>query len=469
MKVIFAFLISVLASVSFASDRFYKPTDKITFTYDEFRQLSAQHQAEWIKELRNFNRNVDLVVEGQRLTTKKPKFWSFLEQIQIRPAHSGLCVMTRTLMGSLEAHAENANCTMKKQMYRGQEEICLSCPGDLVSGKVDECVPNDGNPDNISFNLLAKVFQKGNKNAKLMIDPKKLTELAKVTIEKDTVNFQANKENLETSAAKKSVRPVDVTPLPAATAERLVRLNDNSTPEGVLKTERVIRKVEKTTKEELKPISGSSDALKEKMAKLKQGGKSLQDLGDKGSNDDLDSDEITKSDRLACIYAGWAVQTDGGCKPITEKTLYDANGKKVTYSCKPGGVTSDTVIYGNNEDGNAIVLCNPVIFGLLEGKPICIKRSKNATEECAGLAGPAEEALAIARQNPEEYRALNRRTSSLCQTSEEKLRAHFEKRGKSPSQIDYAIKDLSTTCTHLRGRMAQIEEANKNSGSAGVR
>lgn len=453
-----------LSFAASASDRFYKPTDKITFTYEEFRSLSPQNQEAWLKELRNFNRNVDLILNDQRLTAKKPKFWSFLESLQTKPLPAGLCLITRKLAGFSEAQAQNnAECTMRKKMFQGQEEICLSCPGDLISGRVDECVPNNGKPDTISFNLMAKIHQKGNPNAKLYMDMKKLSEMAQKTLETGTSNFEARKETVTESPARKAAQPVDLTPLPKDQAEKLLEMRGEPTDYEKIQNEIMIRKIEEAGKKkesELKPISAEGLKLQKKTPR------SLQDLGDRGSNDDLDKDEITKTDRLACIYAGWAVQAEKKCSPVTEKTIADANGKKVKYSCKPAQEGDDSTVYGGNEEGDAIVLCNPVVFGLIENKPICIKRAANATENCAAAAGPAAETLAITKQNPEEYRALTRRISHLCQSDESKLRAHFEKRGKTPSQVTNAIKDLSTTCTHLRGRMAQLEEAHKGGSSA---
>ena len=66
--VLLVVLMSLLVSISgareeamddatLASTLFYKQSDKLILTYEEFRGLSAEHQREWLEDLRDFYRS----------------------------------------------------------------------------------------------------------------------------------------------------------------------------------------------------------------------------------------------------------------------------------------------------------------------------------------------------------------------------------------------------------------------------
>ncbi|KYG66762.1 hypothetical protein AZI86_06885 [Bdellovibrio bacteriovorus] len=679
MKMMLVLLVLVGGSpFAWANDLFYKPTDKITFTYEEFRKLSPEHQAQWIQELRNFNRNVDLIIDGQRLTAKKPKYWSFIENLnlKLKPANAGFCALTSAMLGPMEATAQDKSCFLRKyvrnqqpvvcvicktngleilnkcalndrknpsntangilaeinskeskdakltigaellteqvdkinkeghasietkylapnpqaisgdkkpagtestttvekfpvavkgdrvvkstktetivtppvvtstdekreltadairasyerqaaakaaitekaasvsterketvttakgprlprakqlggtgkaeacqvsrRVTAGVREICMICPGDAVSG-AKVCTAENSDSNKVAKNLISGFSKKDYEGSKVNIDEKSLTELVAVTkgeaadvstetrnrlgikgeLSEGAVNFEAPilRRRVITETVTTGAAPLPVTKiLPDNTvvdSKSVVEPGPLSTIEKRDENNKVIERV-------------SNDPKVENFRR-----RNLQDVGDRDGNESIDTDELTRTDRLACIYAGWAVENVSKCSPISERSINDPSGKKITYSCKRDGQTSESTIYGSNEDGSTSVLCNPVIFGLLEGKPICIKTAKNATEICASLAPKADQALDFAKQNPKEYRSLTRRVELLCQSDVDKLREHFVKRGKPASQINNSIKDLSTTCQHLRTRMAQLMEANNNaSPDAGTR
>lgn len=662
-----------------ANDLFYKPTDKITFTYEEFRKLSPEHQTQWIQELRNFNRNVDLIIDGQRLTAKKPKYWSFIENLNLKtkPTNAGFCALTSALFQATEAQAQDKSCFLRKYMRNQQALVCVICKTNGME-ILNKCAVNDKkNPSNTANGILSEVNSKDSKDAKLTIDADLLAQQvdkinkeghasietkylapnpqavagsnkiaavaeSSVPVEKSPVAVKGNrvtstplvtpkdemadterqpekreltadaiKASYERQAAAKAAAAVEKTnqnaerkeTITTAKGPRLPRAKqfggagkseacqvsrrvtagvrevcmicpgdtvsgvkvctaENSDSNKVAKNlisgfskkdyegskvdidEKSLTEIVAVTKGEAADVSAETRNRLGIKGELSEGAvsfeapvqrrrvttetmstgaaslpitkilpdntvvdtkgaaepgplstiekrdennkvierksndpkvenfrrRNLPDVGDRDGNESVDSDELTKTDRLACIYAGWAVENVSKCSPISERSINDASGKKVTYSCKRNGETSESVIYGSNEDGSTSVLCNPVIFGLIEGKPICIKTAKNATEICAGLAPKADQALDFAKQNPKEYRSLTRRVELLCQSDAEKLRAHFVKRGKPESQINNSIKDLSTTCQHLRTRMAQLMEANNNaSPEAGTR
>lgn len=685
MKVMFALiLLGSIGATAFAkNDRFYKPSDKITFTYEEFRKLSPDHQAQWIQELRNFNRNLDLVIDGQRLTAKKPKFWSFLEELNldIQPANRALCQIANFAVGSSEAWAQDKNCLLRKRVFQGQAQVCVVCTSNGFE-LLSQCAENNRrNPEVSATEILAKINDKANLGPKLTISQADLASQVDKINKTGYANFSANyvapnpifateaseererRLALEKTQAKepskKTVRVIPTSPDSAtagvenqgaiqaeqpprkeltpealkAYAEkvgagknaraqlqaeqvvqggqgealqkgpRLVRdrpitasdknkscqvnrrvvgglreicmvcpgdafsgvnvcTAENNNSEKIAKNlianlskeeyegskvdidEKSLAEIVAVTKGEAETVSDETRQRLGLKGPLSEGSvafnapvqgrqvltktistagstspvtvalpnntqidikdasapgplttiekrdennkvvervgndpsvanfrrRNLHDLGDRDGNESVDADELFKTDRVACIYAGWAVEDVSKCSPVTEKEILDASGKKVKYSCRTGEQNSDSTIYGENPDGKSLVLCNPVIFGLMEGKPLCIKKAKNATEQCAGLASKSDQALEIAKQNPKEYRALTRRVELLCQADEEKLRAHFVKRGKPEAQINNSIKDLSTTCQHIRTRMAQLMEENNNaSPDAGTR
>ncbi|WP_374076624.1 hypothetical protein [Bdellovibrio bacteriovorus] len=446
-------LLNICAFQANADGALYKLTDKITLSYEEFRALTPENQEAWIRELRAFNHNIEMIESGERISAKPPKFVSIFPWMMERLQNStGICTTIQFLTQSTPAQAADEKCQVRN--YANPSRICIYCPGDAVSG-VNVCSSNPYKSSSEVTQDLMKAFEnKDYRGARVGIDPKKLEEHVKqVQDEGGALEFATPVIRRDTVVKKivtpSSSQPVVVELGPDARVEKPSKAGPLTTVERRDSTGAVLERA-------------SNDRRIEDY-KLKE----LGDTGGIKSNDNLDVDEVTSSGRLACIYAGWALQGQN-CSPVSEKEIFDASGKKVVYSCKEN--SKEGAVKGDTQDGKATVLCNPVIFGLLNGKPVCTVRAKNATEECAKKAPPAKDALEFARNNPHSYRALVRRVDTLCQQDESSLRKHFEKRGYASKRVDHSIKDLGTTCSHLRGRMAELVQANKDTAPrAGVR
>lgn len=404
-KNLFIILISILGIClpTHAQSLMYKSHEKITFSYEEFRSLSKVKQRAWLSALRDFNRKMDLINAGQRLDTRKPKFWSFLDSMQLKTS-SPLCAFAEVALSpsfAAAAQITQVTCTVAKKTTEGREEICLSCPGS----------------QQVATNICAEDSGNATKTGQNIFDIVRLSEMS--SLGQRTYGFSEEDVKKYVEEAMKN-----------GSADFKVSV------------------VQKKGPEELKI-------------------KSLGDTGVLKRNDNLDVEEITAVKDNACIYAGWAIQTKGPCKPISEKELIDTEGNRTLFSCKkPTSVNEIKVLSGNEED--AIVLCNPILFGLENDRPICIRPAKNATEECKRRSNEIAEthALTLAMNNPAEYRSLNTRFTQLCQSSEEALDAHFRSRGKNKTQARNAVKDVSQTCVHLREKMAELTSANESSKKA---
>ncbi|WP_295902133.1 hypothetical protein [uncultured Bdellovibrio sp.] len=454
MKVLFFVLITLGTFHVHAQGALYKSTDKITLSYEEFRALTPENQEAWIKELRAFNHNIELIESGQRISAKPPKYSSIFPWMMERlQANQKFCAAFQFLTQSTPAYAADEKCQVRN--FSSPSRICIYCPGDEVSG-VNVCSASGAYSDSskITQELMRAFENKDYRGARVGIDVKKLEEHVKhVQEEGGAFEFQTPVIRRDTVVKKvvtpSSSQPVVIDMGPDAKVEKPTGAGPITTFEKRDSTGAVLER--------------KSNDRRVEDYKLKE----LGDIGGIKSNDNLDVDEVTSKDRLACIYAGWALQGKN-CSPVFEKEVFDASGKKVTYSCKTP--PKEGAIQGDTEDGKATVLCNPVVFGVKEGKPICTVRAKNATEECAKKSPPAKEALDFARNNPQSYRALVRRVDTLCQQDEGALRSHFAKRGYNEKRIEHSVKDLGATCSHLRGRMAELVQANKDTAPrAGVR
>lgn len=435
-------LLITLTSSAFAQGKFYKATDKITLSYEEFRALSDENQKAWLKEIQAFYAKVDAVDAGERINPKRK--YSFLPEFlfQALSNSTSFCATSSILIGN-PAEATDERCQVQRSVKAAASLVCMRCPGDRLSG-VYVCTSANDDASTISRNLLKELDKKDYEGSKVQISADQLAKHVEVTLDEGSSPFEAP------ILRKNTVVKRIVTP--SSSEEVVIDLG----PDAQIKK---ASKAGPMTVTERRDESGAVlDRVGNNPHVKDYHLRALEDVGNSKGNDNLDVEEVSKTERLACVYAGWAVEGPQ-CSPISEKEIRDASGKSVTYSCKAN--QEGSAIYGDNEDGKSIVLCNPVLFGLKDEKPICIRRSKNATEECVKASNKASETLAFAKANPSEYRALVRRVDILCQQDETVLRKHFEKRGRSKSQVDYAIKDLSATCVHLRGRMAELVDANK--------
>ncbi|WII71358.1 hypothetical protein QJS83_12885 [Bdellovibrio sp. 22V] len=449
-------LVCFFALAAGAQNAFYKATDKITLSYDEFRALTPEKQELWIKELRAFNHNIELIESGQRISEKRSKLFSIFPWLEEMTFSPKVCA-TWELLKPAASYAADERCQVEKRVQGGSQYLCVKCPGDAHSG-VNVCTSPWGSSDEVSRNLLKEFEKKDYSGARVNIDAATLARHVEIAQDEGSAAFSAPVERkntvVKTVVTPASSQPVVIELGPDAKVERPSTADPITTVESRDASGAVLERV-------------SNDRRVEDFRL-----RNLSDVGNLKGNDNLDVDEVTSKGRLACIYAGWALQGSGRdgkgrCLPVSEREVMDASGKRVTYSCKHP--PSDGSISGN-DGGDAVVLCNPVIFGIKNNKPLCIKRSKTATEDCTKLAGSAKDTLDFARNNPQEYRALVRRVDTLCQQDETALREHFNKRGYGQRQISNAVKDLGSTCSHLRERMAELVDANKATAPrAGVR
>lgn len=448
-SVLLLIVFTISSTFAWAENGFYKSTEKLTLSYEEFRALSPKNQEAWIKELRVFNHNIEMIESGQRPSEKLPKYFSVFPWMMEHLKGSQTAGVIKLFQG--EAAQADESCDVVKATGT---TICLRCPRGTQEGSLTgarACAPMYDDPKAIADSMLRQLGSSENRGAKVNINADTLRGYVEEAQENGAAIFSAPVIRRDMVVEKV------VTPSGTHEVER---------PLGTALTKPSNAEPTKTVQR----IDASGTVVEQVTNKKGVEDYKLKELGDRGfrGNENLDVDEWKDKNRLACIYAGWAVQDSGKglCPPVSEKTMKDAAGNKVTYSCK--NPPPEGAIAGDNADGKSVVLCSPVVFGLKDGKPICIARSKNATEQCSKIAPSASEALSFAKNNPEEYRSLMNRVSTLCQGQKEtpeqyeaSLRKHFEARGYAQKRIDFSIKDVSATCVHLRSRMASLVDANK--------
>lgn len=168
--------------------------------------------------------------------------------------------------------------------------------------------------------------------------------------------------------------------------------------------------------------------------------------------------------KFICIYAGFAINGEK-CQPKNQIKLKlkkeDANA--TTIACK----------------STSQALCNPLLFGLNNGKEICVSRGPDATAKCQEIATKKAEsvdagldsAIALANANPAEYDRMVQMYSGVCQGKDQNAIETFLKAGHPNVSSKADLADIAKTCIYFKERYSQILERRKktNGPSTGKR
>jgi hypothetical protein len=119
----------------------------------------------------------------------------------------------------------------------------------------------------------------------------------------------------------------------------------------------------------------------------------------------------------------------------------------------------------------ATVLCNPVVFGLVDVKnnqPLCVEPSASVTKTCAEKSKAQELKVAeMIKKYPEEYRVVTSRVNTLCTGDKEVLKSHFKSMGITDArQIENSVNDLGQTCDILNVQLREVSGKYESSGQA---
>lgn len=118
-------------------------------------------------------------------------------------------------------------------------------------------------------------------------------------------------------------------------------------------------------------------------------------------------------------------------------------------------------------DPQKTVLCNPLLFGLKNGKPLCIARGASATQTCrkesSGADGKMtaqakESALALMRENPGEYEKLKNALTEICRgpnSDENTIKTYW----LSKQKTEKTASDLAKTCNDFGPRLAEFTQS----------
>lgn len=115
--------------------------------------------------------------------------------------------------------------------------------------------------------------------------------------------------------------------------------------------------------------------------------------------------------KFRCIYAGFTIKGDD-CKPQTE---YKNGGK--TYACTGTGANRVTP---TKVDEKKSILCNPILFGLNAGKPICIayadrkSSTKKCLEESRKIKTSMEDARKLWKTDEASYKLMSETMANFC-------------------------------------------------------
>lgn len=506
-----------------AKQGFYKPTDKLTLSYDEFRSLSPGHQEEWLQELRNFDRNINLIESGQRLTAKRPAYWSVFPWLQGRPLQLASWVST-------PAHAQSPpsrNCTVARRIQGASVHmICMACPPQpqVCTNANDESTPNKRERaiSDISRSLLEQYQAPDYDQWRPTIELNELmrqvdrARLIATDERRNVIRFNSPGSSGSTGAAAAPnagaappaaarpaspavAAPAPLTPRPPvpaavpASPSPAAQPASPATPprrrlslaQGGVETAR--RNVEENIarEEEARARGGAAPQAPAALSPAAPPAPPtppptpvVTALDDAGTelNTSIDADEAATKGQLACIFSGWAVKNQERCQGVREAEMNDAAGARVLYSCLRESPRRSTpaasaparppVVRAENPVPYA-VLCNPILFGLKDDKPICVPPRSNATELCKEAAGEvSRESTLMATKNRDEFRRLSRRIEILCTADQAALEQHFSSRNRTAAQTRFAVRDLQSTCTHVRERMEQLRRANGEAASS---
>lgn len=496
--VLLVVLMSLLVSVSgaheeamddatLASTLFYKQSDKLILTYEEFRGLSAEHQREWLEDLRDFYSDVDrlglnanLPVEMDVAEVSPVEAFPWLKVAAWLPKWCAVSWTAMTAPTPAQAASGNS-CQVLNYSSSASHAggVCLVCYYTMGAGnvqttqKVEQCSkadPYSMDPGAVANELVGNI-KKANPQLGINLSNDDIKPGLQGIVSGDSNSYQVTKANPvnPTGTFKVQADPSGVKVLQVAPQEADKKISP-ADPMAVVQTQQ-----DGTI---LKQQSNTPGA---KVVETR----ALGDTGSLKSNDNQDVDEYMARGKLACIYAGWALQGSGKdqkgrCQAVSEKEIFNEKGDRTTYSCKKPNAkakASSPVVYGDNNNGKNPILCNPVVFGLRDGKPICVARAsakdKGVTKKCNEASHQIDpdgkSALALATKNPSQYRELTRRVETLCVNGEKDvagLKKIFAAKGRSPASIQASLQDLSDTCTVLQERMAVLKNANSAASRA---
>lgn len=435
------------------ASRFGKPGEAYEMlTYEEFRRLKPQSQREYIKDLREFFETLNR--QGYSNETAAMSRYQIFAQLF-------------ALAGFPEIRAADpSECADVRFEFGGMNTICtgpLSCNYDQVGQTIRRCpetfkawiapAAQGAEPGNNELQLRSMLASNNLLAQKYGEEMRAGLEDKRVAVNGTLISAS---QPLQTSTAL--ANPTIMTPeTSAAQREREERLKqqerekraDAAATEEIppdpamrVRTADLARNREQDTKIDEELRKQREECLKTKSAKecLKE-----------------------SSNGLACIYGGFVVE---GKKCRHVDSFEDKKENKI-YSCvKKDAPAGKTVVTPEPFEEGKPVLCNPLLFGLRAGKPMCVARSKRATRSCFEMvrgqdhAQELEEARKMMAANPEEYRKLRRAVENLCQgVNNNEIKKYIrENLGRSES----SSADLADTCVTFAARFQSYREATGN-------
>ncbi|MFN8945954.1 MAG: hypothetical protein ACK5WZ_15160 [Pseudobdellovibrionaceae bacterium] len=167
-----------------------------------------------------------------------------------------------------------------------------------------------------------------------------------------------------------------------------------------------------------------------------------------------------------CIFAGFPVVGATCQAPQMVELKFEGANKKFSCVAGEGHVTPDPI------DPTKTQICNPVLFGLKDKKPICIGRpfisaTKKCREESAtGGESTLAEAVQIVRDNPTEYQKLMQMYELFCKgTNRQEISTHLSTLGERLSQGSANNRnDIAETCLELGAQYRSLQSSRAASG-----
>lgn len=211
--------------------------------------------------------------------------------------------------------------------------------------------------------------------------------------------------------------------------------------------------------------------------------------------------------KYTCIYAGFAIGDSSSCRPQNSMTLALRPGETPkTLSCTArssgaapaapatpapsGGLATPPpdaaapapspatpppsvappsqaggVVGQEPFDSNKTVLCNPILFGTNNGRPICVSRRSDATRQCridAQALGDAsiDAAIAAINANADRFNELRTMYERLCQGADASTIEGYLTQNQSTLLADRTpparITDIASTCITFRERYTEV-------------
>lgn len=505
---------------------FYRKSEKIVLSYDDYRRIRPVKQAQWTKAIQEFYVNLEKIENGQRtgyVAVDYNPINSF-DWLSVKAWVPKICTTVELLFSSQAAHATLAeqieikklqaidfknqnlrrflNSQYEKAERRLKEEqdylATMRRAGAAAPSAIAEQVAKINQLNLAKIEAGAK-FSRANSSAE---SSSKSVESAIAKAQTSSALKLAEKANAKAAsmasaelklAEKANIKAqADINRLKVLAEEKLVEYKKTDKAEAWLS---VNKDLDKAKSEGDRTTRALSNANKENQkynksvtttpASTKTSGGvktadgpdyasptgTLWQGGDKTEAQNLKeftSKEEAGKARNTCIYAGWIQQVPkdidtknraSRCPRVTKMTL-----GKVNYSCESTSDSeSSTLRMPATNDPEATILCNPVVFGLVNvqtKEPLCVKPSSSVTAECAKQSGSRGlDPLEALKLHPNEYRVLTTRITSLCTGDREALTSHFQSLGVTDKrQIENSINDLGQTCDVLKTQLSEVDK-----------